>query len=93
MNYSSAMYTIEFEYAIKNYWEEGSTYYKPIYHAAYDSFVIVTFDRIEEEEVTISFEEAKDDILEILTENKKDKEVDNYISQRLSELKVKIEYK
>ena len=93
MTYSSVIYNIEFEYAIKNYWREGTTYYKPIYHAAYDSFVVVTFDRIEEEEITISFDEAKEDIMKILTENKKDKEVDNYISQRMSELKVKIEYK
>ena len=93
MSHASKIFNIEFRYAVKNYWEEGKTYHKPIYHAAYDSFVIVTFTRIEEENVNITFEEAKEEIVEILTETEKEKSVENYISQRMSELKVRIYYK
>lgn len=93
MKHASKVYDIEFEYAVKNFWEEGKTYSEPIYHAAYDSYVIVTFTRVEEENVTITFEEAKEDIVKILEEEAKEKEVENYISKRMNELKVRIHYR
>jgi len=93
ISYASEIYNIEFEYAITNYWQEGKTYYKPIYHAVYDSYVIVTFTRIEEENVTVTFDEAKEEIKEILKGEKREKALENYISRKMDDLKVQIEYK
>jgi hypothetical protein len=93
MNYASELYNTEFYHAITAYWQEGKTYSKPIYHAAYNSYVVLTFSRIEEEDITITFEEAKESIVEILEQQKKESGVDDYISQIMDELKVQIQYK
>ena len=93
MKYATDVYNIEFNYAITNFWEKGKTYEKPIYHHAYNSYVLLTFTGIEEENVTIDFEDAKESIIEILTEDKKEKEVEDHISQEMNDLKVRIYYK
>lgn len=93
MKYATDVYNIEFNYAITNYWEKGKTYDKPIYHYAYNSYVLLTFSGIEEENITIEFEDAKEGIIEILTENKKEKGVENHISQKMNDLEVRIYYK
>jgi hypothetical protein len=92
MNYASDVYNIEFNYAITNCWENSKTYEKPIYHYAYNSYVLITFAGIEEENITIEFEDAKESIIEILTESKKEKAVENLISEKMNELKVEINY-
>ena len=93
MNHASTLYNLQFQYAITTYWVEGMTYEKPIYNAVYNSYVVVTFTRMEEENVTITFEEAKEDIAKILEKSKREKFVDNYISQLMDKLKVQIQYK
>ena len=93
MNYSQKVYDTEFNYAITNFWKDGTTYTKPIYHPGYNSYVIVTFSRIEEEKITIEFEDAKEEIIKILEDQKKDKAAENHISHKMDELKVQIKYK
>jgi hypothetical protein len=93
MKYATDVYNIEFNYAITNFWEKGKTYDKPIYHYAYSSYVLLTFSGIESENVKVDFEDAKESIIEILTENKKEKEVENHISAKMNDLKVRIYYK
>ena len=93
MSHASTLYNLQFQYAISTYWAEGTTYEKPIYNAVYNSYVVVTFTRMEEENVTITFEEAKEDIAKILEKSKREKFVDNYISQLMDKLKVQIQYK
>ena len=84
------MYT---NYAITNFWENGTTYYKHIYHSGYNSYVVMTFSRIEEENIKIELEDAKEEIIKILEEQKKDKAAENHISKKMAELKVQINYK
>ena len=93
MNYSQKVYNTEFNYAITKYWKNGTTYTKPIYHSGYNSYVVVTFSHIEEENITIEFEDAKEEIIKILEDQKKDKAAENHISQKMNELKVQINYK
>ncbi len=93
MNYSQKVYDTEFNYAITKYWKNKTTYTKPIYHSGYNSYVVVTFSHIEEENVTIEFEDAKESIIEILEDQKKEKAAENHISQKMNELKVQINYK
>jgi hypothetical protein len=93
MNYSQKVYDTEFNYAITNFWENGMTYYKPIYHSGYNSYVVMTFSRIEEENIKIELEDAKEEIIKILEEQKKDKAAENHISKKMAELKVQINYK
>lgn len=93
MSYATDVYNIEFNYAISNFWEKGKTYEKPIYHYVYNSYVLLTFTGIEEENITIEYEDAKEGIIEILTESKKEKAVENRISENMDDLKVQINYK
>ena len=93
MSYSQKMYETKFNHAITKYWKSGTTYSTPIFHAGYNSYVVVTFSRIEEDDITITFEEAKEEIIKILEDQKKDKAAENHISEKMSELKVQINYK
>ena len=93
MSYSHKVFDAEFNYAITKYWKDETTYSTPIYHSGYNSYVVVTFSHIEEENITIEFEDAKEEIIEILKDQKKDKEAENHISKKMNELKVQINYK
>lgn len=93
MNYSSERYLAEFRYAITTQWEIGKTYATPIYHASYDSYVVLTFTRIENMDGIVTFDEAKEEIYGILEAEKKEKAVEDYLSQKLSDLRVQIQYK
>ena len=92
MNYASERYLAEFRYAITTKWETGKTYSTPIYHASYDSYVVLTFTRIEDMAGEVTFEEAKEEIYGILEAQKKEKAMDNYLSRKMEELKVQIKY-
>ena len=93
MSYSQSVYDTEFNYAITKYWKDGTTYTKPIYHAGYNSYVVMTFSRVEEENIKVEFEDAKEEIIKILEDEKKEKAAENHISKKMDELKVEIKYK
>ena len=92
MNYCSEKYMLEYRYAISTAWRTGKTYSKPIYHGGYNSYVILTFTDVENDEVEISFEQAKAGIMKKLTAERKEKAFENYISEKIDRAGVRIKY-
>ena len=92
MNYCSERYMLEYRYAISTAWRTGKTYSKPIYHGGYDSYVILTFADVENDEVEISFDRAKAGIIRKLTAERKEKAFENYISEKIDRARVQIKY-
>ena len=92
MNYCSNRYNLEFRYAITVHWETGKTYSSPIYHSGYDSYVILTFSEMEDGEGHVTYEEAKDGIMEKMKKERQEKALESYISKMLNEAKIQIKY-
>ncbi len=92
MTYCSEVYSFKRNYAIMEKWQTGNAYYLPIYHGGFESYVVVYFDYIENEEGTVSFEDAKEEIIERITEERKEKNFEDFISRKVNEVDVQIRY-
>ena len=92
MNYYAKRYILEFRYAITANWETGKTYTYPMYHGGYDSYIILTFSNVKDDEGHITYEEAKEDIINKMKAERQENALEDYISKMLNEAGVQIRY-
>ncbi len=92
MTYCSEVYNIERNYAVTEKWETGKCYSFPIYHGGFESYVVLYFSSVEEEEGEISYEDAEDTIIELIVKESKEKAFEDFISRKMNEANVQIKY-
>ncbi|MBQ8403440.1 MAG: hypothetical protein IJX55_03320 [Clostridia bacterium] len=92
MTYCSEVYNVEMNYAVTEKWETGKCYSFPIYHGGFESYVVLYFSSVEDEEGEVSFEQAKEDIIELILEERREKAFEDFISRRMDEANLQIKY-
>ncbi len=92
MTYSSDVYNVEREAAIATSWKTGKSYNMPIYHGGFGCYVVLHFSDVEYEEGEVSFEDAKDEIIELIMEDRKEVTYGDFISRKMAEFDIQIKY-
>lgn len=92
MTYCSEVYNVEMNYAVTEKWETGKCYGFPIYHGGFESYVVLYFSSVEDEEGEVSFEEAKEGIIELILEERREKAFEDFVSREMDEANVQIKY-
>ncbi|MGN1094765.1 MAG: hypothetical protein ACI4QR_00085 [Eubacteriales bacterium] len=91
-NYSAAVYIAEYNYVITTAWKDGATYEKPLYHAGFGCYIIVTFDNIKETAFFTPFDEVKEDIIKAMSDELSQEKTTEYLDKFYEELGVELKY-